>query len=76
MRVLRILLDDANRQEACAVYTADVLGAIAGRMFRMGGAEIQLPLFSDLLKPPEPVQTAEEIVDQVMQKMDKLGARR
>lgn len=76
MRVLRILLDDAIRQAVCATYTADVLGAIAGQMFRMGGAEIKFPLFSDLMKPQEPVRTAEEIVDQVMEQMDKLGARR
>ena len=76
MQALRIVLDDANMQEACAVYTADALGAIAGRLFQMGGAEIKLPLFSDLLKPPEPELTAEQILDRTMQRLDELGARR
>ena len=76
MLALRIVLDDANMQEACAVYTADAIGAIAGQLFRMGGAEMKLPLFSDLLKPPEPEPTAEEIQDRIMQRLDELGARR
>lgn len=76
MQALRIVLDDANMQEVCAVYTADAVGAIAGQLFRMGGAEVRLPLFSDLMKPPEPELTAEQILDRTMQRLDELGARR
>lgn len=76
MRALRAVLNDANRQEACAIYTADALGAVAGQMFRMGGANMKLPLFSDLMKPPEPELTADEIKAKVMRRLDEMEARR
>lgn len=76
MRALRILLEDAIQEEACAIYTADVLGAVANCLFRMGGAEVKMQIFSDLMKPPEPVKTGQEVFDDLMDRLDKLGARR
>lgn len=77
MRALRALLNDEIHRDACAVYTADVLGAIAGAFFRMNGAnEFELPLFSDLAKPKEPEKTAAQIEAEVMEKLDKMSKGR
>ena len=64
------IVEEENRKEACAIYTADCIAAITTRLFRMSGADsFEVPLFSDRLKPPEPAETASQVKERILEKL-------
>ena len=60
MNVLAVMMEDDREERLYRAYTADCIGALV----RANGAD-KLPLYSDLIRPRPPRQSAREILDNV-----------
>lgn len=73
MNALSVLVEHQTHQDACAVYTADCLGALVNAFYKTHGADdFELTLFSEIGKPKEKPKTAAEIKENILKKLDKL----
>lgn len=72
MNALSVLVDHQTRQEACAVYTADCLGALVNAFYRTHGADdFEMTLFSEIGKPKPKPKTAAEIKQDILNKLNR-----
>lgn len=73
MTALSVLVDHEIRQEACAAYTADCLGALVNGYYKANGVDnFEMPLFSEIGKPKPKPKTAAEIKQDILDKLEKL----